>query len=62
MEDRLSVVHSESWTYPQEEREAAEAIADIWRENGREVEIVEDTQNITVASVMVYLLKPSSEN
>jgi len=50
-----SVVHTEAWTYPQEERDSAELIADIWREQGRTVTLEEDTQNITVASVSMYL-------
>lgn len=52
---KSSAVHIESWTYPQEERETVELIADIWRENGRQVTIEEDTNNITVASVSVYV-------
>ena len=52
---KSSAVHSESWTYPQEERETVELIADIWRENGRQVTIEEDTNNISVASVSVFV-------
>ena len=52
---KSSAVHSESWTYPQGERETVELIADIWRENGRQVTIEEDTNNITVASVSVFV-------
>ena len=52
---KSSAVHSESWTYPQEERETVELIADIWRESGRQVTIEEDTNNITVASICAYV-------
>ena len=58
---KSSAVHSESWTYPQGERETVELIADIWRENGRQVTIEEDTNNITVASVSVFVYDIAEE-
>ena len=58
---KSSAVHSEAWTYPQEERETVELIADIWRENGRQVTVEEDTSNITVASVSVYVYDIAEE-
>lgn len=58
---KSSAVHSESWTYPQAERETVELIADIWRENGRQVTIEEDTNNITVASVSAFVYDIAEE-
>lgn len=50
---KSTVVHRESWAFPQEERETAMVIADHWRESGRTVTIAEDTLNITIRSARV---------
>ena len=46
-------VHRESWTFSQEERKIAMLISEYWKKSGRTVTVKEDTQNITVSSMLI---------